>query len=237
MTNREMVGVKMILSVLAALKTTDRTSGVAGLPARVTQLATQAEELNELGEIQLRPIQAPTAGRDALLQAMQDQALDVASAVALHAADAKLPDVLRTVKITAADFEAARVLHRPWFATGIANAAESVLPQLAPRVTVESLAELRAKIREAETAVAQPRRAIETRLLATARIKTVLKDAEATLAQIDRLVFPLRKTEPDFYAEYRSARRLLELPMQASTPVESTAPVAVPAAPTLAQAA
>ena len=228
---------KMLLSVLAALKNTNRTSGVAGLPARVTQLAAQAEEINALGEIQTRPLQGRTASRDALLQAMQDQALDIASAVALYAADAKLPEVLRTVKITAGDFEAARVLHRPWFAARIANAAESVLPHLAPRVTEDALGELRTKIRDAEAAVTQPRRAVETRLLATRRIKTVLREAEATLEQIDRLVFPLRNTEPDFYAEYRSARRLLDLPVQDATPVESTPAAAAPAAPALAQAA
>ena len=240
---RELVGMKMILSVLAALKDTDRTSGVAGLPARVTALAAQAEEINALGETQTRPIQGPTAGRDALLQAMQDHALDVASAVALHATDAKLPELLRTVKISPGDFDGARVLHRPWFATRIANAAASVLPHLAPRVTEESLAELRTQIRDAEAAVAQPRRAIEARRLATRRIKAALEEAETTLAQIDRLIFPLRKTEPEFYAEYQSARRLLELPVPDTTPEEPApgvaAPVApaVPAAPVLAHAA
>jgi hypothetical protein len=232
---------KMILSVLAVLKTTNRTSGVAGLPARVTQLAAQAEEINALGEIQIRPTQAPTAGRDKLLQGMQDQALEVAGAVALHATDAELPDLLLLVKITAGDFDAARVPHRPWFATRIANAAESVLAQLAPRVTEESLAEFRTKIRDAEAAIAQPRRAIEARVQATRRLKVVFKEADETLTQIDRLLLPLQKTDPDFHAEYRSARRLLELPTQessaAATAKASVKSSAAPAAPTMAQAA
>jgi hypothetical protein len=239
MTDKLVVSLKMIRQVLKLLRTTDRTSGLAKLPPRVAQLGSLVEEINLLGEAQTRPTQIATEARDAVLKTMQEAVLDLASAVALHATDANRPELLRQVEVNASDFDGLRLVHRPWLATRIVDTAESVLPALAPDVTAETIAAAREKIRAADAALDEPRVAISAKASATRRLETVFKEAGKTLAQIDRLVFPLRKTDPEFYADYRAARRLLDRRSGgADEPApEAAGPAAAPAEPAIARAA
>jgi hypothetical protein len=240
MNDRLIVSLNMTRRVLTLLRTTDRTSGLAKLPPRVTQLGSLVEEINALGEAQTRPTQGTTEARDAVLKAMKEAALDLASAVALHAADAKRPELLRKVEIYGSDFDGLRLGQRPWLASRIVDTAASVLPALAPEVTAETLEQAREKISAAEAALDNPRIAISEKASATRRLETVFQEVAETLAQIDRLIFPLRKTEPDFYADYRAARRLLDRRSAgAAKPAtsEAASPATVPAAAPLARAA
>lgn len=237
MKDAQTLQLNMILLVLATLRNTTRTSGVAGLRARVTRLQAEADEINTLGEAQTRATEGVTESRDAVLDTMKDAALDLASAVTVHATDAKLPDLLRTVDVNASDFDAMRLAHRPWLATRLVDAAESVLPLLAPAVTAETIADARTKVRAAEAALTAPREAIQSKTSATRRLTTVFKEANETLAQIDRLLFPLRKTEPDFYAGYVSARRILDRPTSGSAEESPSAAAQPTAAPVAASAA
>ena len=240
MNDRLFVSLKMIRQVHTLLRTTTRTSGIAKLPPRVTQLGSLVEEISSLGEAQTRPTQGATEARDAALETMKEAVLDLASAVALHATDANRPELLRHARINASDFHALRLTHRPWLATRIVDVAEGVLPELAPEITAETIAEAREKISAAEAALDVPRVAISAKVSATRRLEVVFKEAAATLAQIDRLVFPLRKTDPDFYADYRAARRLLDRrsggAAEPATP-QAASPAAAPADAPIAQAA
>jgi hypothetical protein len=235
MTHRQATAFRMIRAVLAMLQAANRTSEIPGLSARVDRLAAHADELNALGELQSRPTEAPTLARDAILKAMENAALDVGAAVALYAADAALPDLLHTAKLTATHFYNARVAQRTWLATRLVDAAESVLPHLAPHVTAASLTQLRELIRQAEEAVTQPRTAIAAKASATRRLAPVLAEARETLTQLDRLMFPLRLKEPDVYAEYRAARRIIgrssRQPAPAETPEATATEMSSPAAP------
>lgn len=209
MNDRQTLTLKMIHTVLATLRNTTQTSGIAGLPARVTTLANHVEEINALGEEQTRPVPAATAERDMVLERMKDAAIDIAAAVALYATDEKLPRLLEMVRVNEQDFDYTKLPHRSWLATRIVDAAESVLPQLGDRVTAETIAAARALIREAEAAMAQSRAAVEAKVAATRELRVAFQQAQETLTQIDRLLLPLRKTDPAFHAKYRSARRVI----------------------------
>jgi hypothetical protein len=221
MHNRQTRTLNMIRLVVARLRTSDRANRIASLPARLARLSALVDEINALGEAQTRPTQSVTLGRDAALTAMQDAALDIASAVALYATDEKLPELLHLVDVTPSDFHNTRFLQRPWLANRIVETAESVLPHLAPHVTAETLKQARALIAAADNAVVEPRHAIEAKSSATRRLAAVFREAKEALTQIDRLVFPLRRIDPDFYADYQAARRVIGLPSSDVSPAEA----------------
>jgi hypothetical protein len=77
----------------------------------------------------------------------------------------------------------------------------------------------------------QPRQTIVDKKAATEQLVAAFSDIDALLVeQIDRLLLPLRKTAPEFYARYRSMRMIVNAPGtrsdQATTPPATNATTA-----------
>ncbi len=200
----------MLLCTLDLLRSTECTGAVRGLPVFITRLAQHVAELNELGVAQGRVTQGTRLQRDKVLGDLRDTALELAAIVAVYAAEHRQFELLTLVNITPTAFNTARLAHKTWLANRVADSAENELPQLAPfGVTPATIAALRAKIAGAQAVLEAPRGAILQRQSCTRQIETTLREAAVTLTQIDRLLFPLRRGDPEFHADYRSARRVM----------------------------
>ncbi len=235
MTDRQTSFLNMFRNSASLLMNTTETADVPGLPRQVAHLSANLAELNALGEAQNRVTRGKTARRDKLLDTMKESAVDLATAIAAYASDARLVDLAATVNVRDRDFDKARIPHRPWIATRIADTAESVLDKLGPyKVTIESVTALRTTVAEVHAALAEPRTTIAEKSQATTRIAEVLDNTLEVLEQIDRLVHPLRKTNPEFYALYLTTRTVVGRPSGDSSPEAATAPAAATAAPAAA---
>ena len=228
MDNTQTNKLAMYHAVLALLQATDETGGIPGVPAQLSTLAARLAELDTLAATQLRLTAGKTARRDELLADMIETALDVANAVATHADAQKLTELARAVAVTPSAFARLRLLHRPWLAQQVHAAAQGVLPELATYgVTAATLAALQAKIESAKAGLDQPRSTIVEKSAATAQMLAVFREIDAQLeGQIDRLVFPLRKTSPKFHARYQVARQIAARPggrnpAEPATPAEA----------------
>ena len=204
----------MYVATASTLQAAPESLGVAGLPAKLPLFLTKIARIYELVPLQTQTTRGRTARRDELAQGMIDLALDVAGAVAAHADEHKLTELARSVEVNAGTFKRLRIPHRPILAQQIHDTAQPVVAELAPNgVTVASLAELQAQIDLVKTWLDQPRSVIRAKSAATTQLAEVFREADALLErQIDRLVFPARKTHPEFYADYQRARQVLDLP-------------------------
>ena len=204
----------MYVAVGSTLQAAPESLGVAGLRAKLQLFLAQVAQIYRLAPLQAQTTRGRTARRDELSQGMIDLALDVASAVAAHADEHKLTELARSVEVSAGTFKRLRIPHRPILAQQILDAAQPVVADLAPgRVTADTLDELQAQIGLVKTWLDQPRSAIRAKSSATTQLAEAFREADALLErQIDRLVFPTRKTHPEFYADYQRARQVLDLP-------------------------
>ena len=225
----------MYVAVVATLQSVIDSLGIAALPAKLQLLITKIAQIYDLVAIQNQTTRGKTDRRNELLQGMIDLALDVASAVTAYADEQRLTELAKNVDFSASTFDRQRIAHRPILAQQIHDAAEPVIAELAPySVTAETLADLQAQIGIVKAWLDQPRSVIRSRAAATAQLAEAFRFADGLLEkQIDRRLFPLRNTNPEFYADYQRARQIWEAPgtngaTPAPTPAsDSTASIAV----------
>jgi hypothetical protein len=79
---------------------------------------------------------------------------------------------------------------------------------------------------------------IRTKAAATAELAKTFRETDALLEkQIDRLVFPLRKTHPEFYADYQRARQIWDAPGASGESSAAAGPAATATSPAEPKAA
>ena len=231
---------RMYVAVLATLR--EASPALATLPARLQLLESKVAQIYELAGLQQQKTEGRTARRDEVLRDMIDLTLDVAGAVLAHAGEHGLTELTQTLSgATPGRFKRLRIPQRPIVAQQILETAGPVVAELAPYgVTAATLADLQARIELAKTWLDQPRDLIRAKAAATAQLAEVFRAADALLEnQIDRMLFPFRKTHPDIYASYQRSRQVITLPRGRSTttdtPVASAAAdlIAPPAAPVI----
>jgi hypothetical protein len=145
---------------------------------------------------------------------MISHTLDLAGIVLAVANEQQLTELAHEVNISRATFGRIRRSHRPWVAERVVEAARSAMSQLGTYgVTEETLTDLEARIDAANTGLKQPRATITARKAAGAQLAALFAEVDALLGgQIDRLVFPLRESNREFYVAYRSARSVVDRP-------------------------
>ncbi len=198
-------GVKTLLQVAT------ETSGIAALPARLTAFVTVIATIDELDRAQNIPTRGKVADRDARLAALVEQVLELAGFAGSYARDHGLRDLEEKVNVSAADFRRLRLARRAGLAQQVHDAIAPLVSHLADYgLTAEMLAALRAAIDAATTAVSEPRATVTSKRTATEMMAKAFADADTLLEKhIDPLLFPLRKTYPEFYAEYRARREVV----------------------------
>lgn len=231
MTDRQTLLLSSFLATENLLKTTTATAGIAGLPPRLVRLSANTAEINEQATLQLHTVEVPVAHVDHVLTALGDSALTLAGIIRAHAAAARLPDLAREVELAPGSFDRLRKNHRPLVAQKVHDTAERVLADLAPYgVTAATLTDFQARIEAAHEAVTKPRARIAARRNATVRLAELFRETTALLDdEIDSLLFPLRASNPSFYAEYTSTRHVARTRRE---PEALPAPAAAAPAPT-----
>ena len=223
----------MYRAVKALLQVATETSEIAALPARLTAFVTLIATIDELDRAQNIPTHGKVGDRNARLDELIDQTLELAGFALSHARDHGLRDLEEKVNVSAADFRRLRVTRRPGLAQQVHDAIVPIAAPLAGfGVTAETLAAHQAAIDTATAALSEPRATVAEKRAATAGLVRAFAEADGLLeAHIDALLFPLRKTQPEFHARYRAAREVLARPGVISTPAASAEPAASSAAP------
>jgi hypothetical protein len=226
MNKRQKSKLASFIAVEAVLQADPEIASVPGLPERLAVLSAKVGEISSLAIRQTQPTEAGTLSRDQRLSSMVEMALSIAGIIRTMARAQNLQDLGRTVKVAAGAFRRFNPFDRVWLAQRIHDAGQSVVsPLSAYGVTVEVLATLQARIDAAREALEQPRVSVVARRVATERIEVLVREGASLLQEeIDRLVFPLRDSRPEFYARYRAARSVVDLPGNREKDEEESAP-------------
>lgn len=214
-------------AIEALLQATPEINSVTGLPEKLAMLSAKVAEINSLATTQTQPLRASAAARDQLLDQMADQALEIAGLITTLARDTKNPKLAETVEVGRSSFRRARRSHRQWFAQRVLDTAQSVLPQLAAYgVTAEMLDAFKGRIDAAAAGMNAARGTAVDKAAATRRLVELFAEVDELLGdKIDRLVFRLRKTLPDFNARYGTARTVVDRRGSRRPPGEMPPPV------------
>ena len=189
------------------------TSGIAGFPAVLTAFCDELVGLRALASTQGQITRGQTAVRNQMLETFTGKTLEIAGIVGSYAHDAGLPELSALVDVTRGDFNATRLVHRPLLAQRVHDAAAGVLPKLAGLgLTAETLTAFQQQIDDMRANANLPRQKIADRNVATKQLAAAFRKVDGILGeQIDRLLLPLEKTNPGFYARYQAARMVIGL--------------------------
>jgi hypothetical protein len=231
MTNRQSNKMASYGAVEALLRATPEIASVTGLPEKLAVLSAKVGEINSLAKTQNKPLRASMTERDLVLDAMADQALEIAGLITTLARDIQAPQLAEAVEVGRSSFRRARRGHRQWFAQRVLDLAHTVLPQLAAYgVTAETLNAFRARIEAARMGVSATRNVAVDKIAATRRLVELFDEVDELMDdKIDRMVFRLRKTHPEFNAHYAEARAIVDRRGRRLAPPEGeAAPATVP---------
>lgn len=214
MNKRQMKKLASIDSSLELLKSSPVTGEVPGLAAEIAFVTTKRNELDAGALTQAQRTEGHTAQRDVTLGELRETTLDIANALARYAHAQGRDDLLADVQTRPSEFDRAWLAHRPLIAERVHAAGVTVVADAAVHgVTADMLAEFKATIVAAKKALAQPRTTLAQRKAATRQVNVIFGEIDERFeAQIDRLLFRLRKTEPEFYAAYLATRRIGRTP-------------------------
>ena len=202
MNRRQKHKLASFIAAEALLQAHPEIANVPGLPERLEMLSAKVGEISSLAIKQTRPVDASTLGRDQRLREMVNLTLNIAGIIQTMARAQNLEELGRTVRVGPGVFQRLGAFDRVWLAQRIHDAGQTVLSQLAQYgVTAETLGTLQARIDAAGEALQHPRVAVATRSGATQQLASLVREVGGLLREeIDRLVFPLRETQPEFYA-------------------------------------
>jgi hypothetical protein len=203
----------MYRSSLALLKSPEAPiGGIPALPGKLTALTNKVAEITALSATQSQPTKGAVTNRDQLIEDTAHAALVIAGAVLSYADEKKLPELAAKVRIKRSDFTQGRKEAAIQLAQQVHEAATVVVGDLADYgVNGAALTDLQSRIATTTEALSRPRSTVTAKKAATGQLPVAFKEADALLEnQIDPLLVPLRKTHPEFYAEYKAARIIVD---------------------------
>lgn len=138
--------------------------------------------------------------------------LDIAAAVYAYAASVGDDELRDSVNYSPSNLRNARDTVLKDICQSIHDAANGVVTELDDYgVTPEILEKQQKEIDDFVEILAKPRTAINKRATATAYLKELFKQADNLLKhQLDKLMITYRIREPEFYNNYRYARRIVD---------------------------
>jgi hypothetical protein len=209
------------------------TAGIAAYPGAFARFEAKLDEVEVQAQLQLGRIRTAIEDRDQKQTTMVDAALAVAGMVLTYAHQNDLKSLEVETAVTPGDFNRARPGVKVRMAQQICDTVRPLAADLAAHgVTTALLDDLQKKIDAANAALPAPRQTTAEKRAATAEIAAKLKELNAILQnQLDPLLHTLRKTNRSFYAQYRAARQLVNLPGTHSSDATPDAVVAAAAVP------
>ncbi|HEY0944512.1 MAG TPA: hypothetical protein VGD81_04565 [Opitutaceae bacterium] len=205
------------------------------LPALVANagaLKARLDAIEAAAATQALPITGRTIDRNRILAGAIAATLAVAGRVQSYARSRKLGQLEARCRLRPTTFKETRLAHRVLLMQQVHDAAQEVLPQLADfGVTVETLADLQAKIDAADAVKSVRRLTIIERGVATAKLLEWFRELTGFFDhELDPLVDSLRETNPGGWAAYRAARHVVRQRGASSSEPEATPATATSAA-------
>jgi len=198
----------------AVLRANPEVANVPGLPVKLAAFSNRIAEIHELALIQGQPLAVSRARRESLFASMNQLTKKVAAAVMNVARDRKIEELAAMVQFKRSALRYARPPERLWLARRVLTAAQGVVDTLATYgVTAETLAEFQARIDAATDGVHMARTMVTARRAATEHLRVMIRETDAMLREeLDPLVEQLREDQPQFHADYRAAREVVDVP-------------------------
>ena len=173
-------------------------------------LAITNERIEEVGEEQKTGISGLAAGKKQLRTALNTAASDAARKLTSFAKLTNNPVLLGEVDYSLSDFRNYSDNAAREQAQVICNKANDYLSELASYgITEETQLILQNAINNFSEMMVAPRLGITNKKQATKQLKVLFKQAADALEKIDSAVELVRLTDPNFYAGYKSARKIV----------------------------
>jgi len=222
----------------AVLRANPEVANVPGLPAKLAAFSNRIAEIHDLALVQGQPLAVSLAKRDALFASMARLTTKVAGAVMNVARDRRLDELAAAVQFRRSALRHARPPERLWLARRVLGAAHGVPEALAVYgVTADTLADFQARIDAAADGVHMVRTTVTARRAATERLRIMIRETDLMLREeLDPLVEQMREEQPQFHADYRAAREVVDV-RGSRAPAGAPAELASPSSPPLHLAA
>jgi hypothetical protein len=202
---------RMLTTVQALFESTrgDKTwTGIAGLQKAVEDLGTVLTEVATHLEITAAP-SGISATKAALLTGMIDLTLEVAAGTHAAAMDGDQGELAAQSDFSETHLRRGREPDIIARCSKVLALATEHLDELADYgVTQAKLTALGKKIDAFQAACPRPRQEVAARAAARKALPKLLRQArQIVTTRIDKLMLQFRKTAPEFYSEYRTARK------------------------------
>jgi hypothetical protein len=190
------------------------TADVVGYPVVFQSFCDALNNGEKLALTQGELVRATIDDRNKKIETMMDGALALAGIALAVVNPDKQSDLATKLRVTPGDFTRARLSQRVRQARQICDALRAAVPlEGAEAITPAMLDDLKAKVDAAEKALPNPRTQTARKRAATGEIAATLRDISDILtSQLDRILRPLRKTHPEFYKGYQTARKVVNRP-------------------------
>jgi hypothetical protein len=186
-------------------------SGMAQMQTAVTELKSKLAAIDGTAQRQQTPSGAGDDKEEAR-DALEDVLFLTCEALAVLAHTTNDHDLLALVAVrrsTLERFDDEELSNRAATVLAEANARKTALAGL--KVTQANLDELTQALERFNTSKTNPRAVTAARKVQTASLATLIREAIAILRnQIDRMMNLFSRTNPDFVAEYRAARVVVD---------------------------
>ena len=200
------LGVERLLSENSSM-----TAGLPGYDPIYQAFKANVKEIQEIRELQEKSRKGIATRKADLRAVVEEMVLSLALKIDVYAkmnTDQVLTDEVNYSRSKLR--KAADTIFKD-MAEVVYNSAEANLANLADYgVTAGTLAELRNAIDAFNTAIPEPRLGTIAKKKATDRLRVLFKENDEYLKKLDLLLALLKDSKPEFYGEYRDARKVVE---------------------------
>jgi hypothetical protein len=192
-------------------KNTSVTTTLPNFSINLSKLKTTCEQIHVIVEVQAADLSGTTAGKNDSRENLVVLGADTSRKLVAYATLVKNQKLLKEIKYTESDLR-----HLPDTTLAdvvklIYDRAQTHLASLASyQITAETQAALLQAIDDYKLALPAPRVEKVSQVQATKQLAALFATGDEALAAMDVVVEIVRLTEPDFYAGYKSVRKIIE---------------------------
>lgn len=175
-----------------------------------TNLTALRVEIQSAAEIQKQTKRGLTISKEELRTALIGQIMKVQRGLNSYATFIKNTELISQAETNESSLKKVADTGLRDYAQNFYTLANEYLDELASyRITAETQAALQKAINDFTAAIPKPRSGQNKRSEATKKLKTLLKEAQQTLEQIDIEVEMLKEENPEYYSLYKKARKII----------------------------
>lgn len=200
-----------VRGTLASHEDNNTWTAVPALVAAVGELDTIAANVAAQLEVTVLP-EGAAVSKATALKTLAGSAHEVAAAIHAYATEIEDDELAAKVDFSLSDLTEGRPASVIARVNGIVALAMEHLEDLADyQVTQAKLTALKKKVETFEKSAHKPRLSVARKSAANKAVPRLLRQGQKILARrVDRLMVPFRASAPEFYAEYKTARKIVD---------------------------